>query len=243
MQGTWAFISANILLSQVPVPHTLADDMESAFWVLLYEILLYLKHKMDPAALHDQMQLIFSKNTRLQDGSVVGGREKMNVLTQCTMDNSHWAVGELDKPGVNEVLNEVGKIFHRRYGKVNDPRFNLDNLANDPWFCNTLRDAARKMEPLCITPTGLKSPTNDSNAPDDPKEWKPASVKDSKIDYYLMPLGGDPEKSTNVQKRQESELSSAWVHGLDGSFFSLGKRSHIGEPEDTEEPPSKRWHK
>ena len=241
MQGTWAFISANILQSPVPVAHTLADDMESAFWVLLYEVLLYLKHPTDPLVLRKRMQLIFSDNTRLVTGSVVGGYEKLNVLTQCTMDNSDWIVN-LDKPGVNELLNELGKVFHRRYRKVSDLRFNLDDLGG-PWFRNHLRDAARKMEPHCLTPTGLKSPTNDSTPPNDPKEWEPASVNDSKIDYYLMPLAGNPENSTNVQKHQESEISSGRIHGLDGSqVLSLGKRSHISEPEE-EELSSKRQHR
>jgi hypothetical protein len=216
--------------------------MESAFWVLLYEVLLYLKHTMDPFVLYEQIQLIFSKNTRLQDGSVVGGREKLNVLRACSVDESDWVVN-LEKPGVNEFLNEVGKVFHRRYRKVKDLRFNLDD-PDDPWFRNHLRDAASKMEPHCITPTGLKSPTNDSNPPDDPKEWEPASVNDSKIDYYLMPLAGNPENSTNVQRRQESEITSGRIHGLDGSLLSLGKRSHISEPADEEEEPSsKRRHR
>jgi hypothetical protein len=48
-----------------------------------------------------------------------------------------------------------------------------------------------------------------------------------------MPLAGNPENSTNVQKRQESEISRGRIHGLDCSqVLSLGKRSHISEPED-----------
>ncbi|KAF8805949.1 hypothetical protein BYT27DRAFT_7103389, partial [Phlegmacium glaucopus] len=43
--GTWAFISLQILQNEGPtVTHTLWDDIESAFWVFIYEALLYLKH-------------------------------------------------------------------------------------------------------------------------------------------------------------------------------------------------------
>ncbi|KAF8798528.1 hypothetical protein BYT27DRAFT_7122791, partial [Phlegmacium glaucopus] len=43
--GTWAFISVQILQNEGPtVTHTLWDDIESAFWVFVYEALLYLKH-------------------------------------------------------------------------------------------------------------------------------------------------------------------------------------------------------
>jgi hypothetical protein len=73
------------------------------------------------------------------------------------------------KPG-DVGLDWIKKVFHRRYHNVKDQRFNLDD-SDDPWFRNHLRDsdAASKMEHYCITSTGLKSPTNDSKPPDDPK--------------------------------------------------------------------------
>ena len=89
-----------------------------------------------------------------------------------------------------------------------------------------------------LTPTGLKSPTNDSKPPDDPSKWESASSKDLIVDYYLMPVvAGSPENSTTAQRRQESQMTSSWIHGMDGSLVSLGKRSHISEPEDEEEEP------
>ncbi|KAF8811764.1 hypothetical protein BYT27DRAFT_7183561 [Phlegmacium glaucopus] len=54
-----------------------------------------------------------------------------------------------------------------RYLKNGKPSFNLDD-PNETWFSERLREAATKMEPLCITPTGFKSPINDSNPPDGP---------------------------------------------------------------------------
>jgi hypothetical protein len=91
-----------------------------------------------------------------------------------------------------------------------------------------------EMQPYCITPTGLKSPTNNSHAPDDRTTWKSASISDSKMDYRLMRLGGDPENSTNVQLRQASEITSGFLHGIDGSCLSV-KRSHIGELDNDNE--------
>ncbi|KAF8811743.1 hypothetical protein BYT27DRAFT_6437612 [Phlegmacium glaucopus] len=71
--GTWAFISARILQNEGPtVRHTLWDDIESAFWVFVYEALLYLKHDELPGSLYEGMQTIFSRNSRLRDGSVIG---------------------------------------------------------------------------------------------------------------------------------------------------------------------------
>ena len=75
------------------------------------------------------------------------------------------------------------------------------------------------MELFCITPTALKSPNN-SNPPDDPRQWASAGIRDSKMNYYLMPLAGIP----SVQLRQASEITSELMLGLDDSFF--GKCSH-----------------
>ena len=85
--------------------------MESAFWVLVYEVSLYLKHSMDPLILFEQMQLIFSKNSRLKDGSVVGGREKRNLLSHCSHNLTTQLLTPFEKPGVNTLLNELGNVF------------------------------------------------------------------------------------------------------------------------------------
>ncbi|KAF8811756.1 hypothetical protein BYT27DRAFT_7133739 [Phlegmacium glaucopus] len=220
--GTWAFISAKILQNQGPtVTHTLWDDIESAFWVLIYEALLYLKHDKHPLLLSKQMQLLFSDNFFLEPGLVVGGDGKLNVLGFCSINRSHMVVTRFENIGVKELLEQLGKVFMERYPMSTKISFNLDD-PDEAWFSERLREAAMKMEPLCITPTGLKSPTNDSNPLDDPQAWESVTLKDSKVDYFLMPLGGDPEKSTNAQMCQVSEITSGHIHGLDGSF--LGKR-------------------
>ena len=238
MQGTWAFISAQILQSEGPVTHTLMDDIESAFWVFIYEALLYLKHSQSSHLLSQTIHALFSDHTYLDNGKVTGGREKMNVLGRCSLHNdSSRVLTKFDKSGVNELLNELGHIF---YGHFSDPHLDLD-LPND-WFPSRLRRTAMKMEPLCITPTGLKSPTNDSNPPDDPEKWEPASVKDSKVDYYPKTLSGNPENSNKVQMRHVSEITSGLIHVLDGSFLS-NKRSHISEPADEEEEPVSKKHR
>ena len=243
MQGTWAFISARLLQSPDPLVHTLRDDMESAFWVLVYQALLYLKHSMDPSVLRKRIQLIFSDSTRIQDGSVVGGHEKLNLLLNLSHNLSAQRLTQFDVPGVNTVLNELGKIFAGHYySQPNESHPDFDD-PSEKRFPNFLRETSSTMEPLCITPTGLKSPSNDSKPPDDATKWESASVKDSINDYYLMPLAGNPENSTNVQKRQESKMTNSLIHGMDGSLISLGKRSHISKPEDEEEEPLSKRHK
>ncbi|KAF8801964.1 hypothetical protein BYT27DRAFT_7197678 [Phlegmacium glaucopus] len=144
--GTWAFISVQILKNEdLIVTHTLWDDIESAFWVFIHGALLYLKHDKDPRLLYDEMEAIFS---------VVGGDSKMGVFAFCTLDQSHFGITQFEKPGVNKLLDQLGKVFIERYPKSTKTPFNLDD-PDETWFSERLREAAMKMEPLCITPTGL----------------------------------------------------------------------------------------
>ncbi|KAF8811755.1 hypothetical protein BYT27DRAFT_6437794 [Phlegmacium glaucopus] len=227
--GTWAFISAKILQNESPtITHTLWDVIESAFWVFVYEALLYLKHDKDPRLLYEEMQAIFSHNTRLLRGPVVGGYGKMSVLTFCALDESCLGLTQFEKLGVNKLLDQLGKVFKERYRKNRKISINLDD-PDETWFSDRLREAAMKMEPLCITPTGLKSPTNDSNPPDDPQTWESATISDSKMDYFLTPPDRDPTMSTTVWVYPASEITRY----ID-SF--LGKRRRcVGESEDEEE--------
>ncbi|KAF8801962.1 hypothetical protein BYT27DRAFT_7147022 [Phlegmacium glaucopus] len=192
--GTWAFISAKILQNKGPtVTHTLWDDIESAFWVSIYEALLYLKHDKHPLLLSKQMQHLFSDNSFLEPGLVVGGEGKLDVLARCSFGRSTVCVAQFEKLGVNKLLDQLGKVFDSRHDGSESEPVKLDD-PDETWFPERLREAAMKMEPLCITPTGLKSPTNDSNPPADPRTWEFAPFSDP--DYFLMPLSGDPEKST-----------------------------------------------
>ncbi|KAF8800025.1 hypothetical protein BYT27DRAFT_7119028 [Phlegmacium glaucopus] len=93
--GTWAFTSAQILENEGTITHTLWDDIESAFWVLIHGALLYLKHLMHPRILSKQMRAIFSDWTFLRPGLVVGGHEKVKVLLFCSIGRSEWSLSKL----------------------------------------------------------------------------------------------------------------------------------------------------
>ena len=108
----------------------LADVIESDLCVFIYEILLYL-----------QMQLIFSKNTRLRDGSVVWRSQEM-----CYEPIQLMIVRRSPNSRNLEFLNEVGKVFHRRHHRK---VCNLGGLYST-WFGNCFRGAARQTKLLCL---------------------------------------------------------------------------------------------
>ncbi|KAF8811757.1 hypothetical protein BYT27DRAFT_7183555 [Phlegmacium glaucopus] len=237
--GTWAFISLQILQNGGPtVIHTLWDDIESAFWVFVYEALLYLKHDKHPSPLYYEMQSIFSRVAVHPDGTVVGGYGKMSLLTFCTLDETVLGLTQFEKLGVNKLLGQLGKVFMERHLKNGKPSFNLDD-PDETWFSDRLREAAMEMEPLCITPTGLKSPTDDSNSPDDPRTWESATISDSEMDYFLMPLDSDPLKSTPVRTHPGSEITR-YIDSFLGKRRRCVGESEEEEEEEEQEPVSKR---
>ncbi|KAF9514248.1 hypothetical protein BS47DRAFT_1343410, partial [Hydnum rufescens UP504] len=61
--GTWQFISARLLISP-SLPHELADDRESAFWVLLWVSLRYTNYNLSPDELARRLKMISSVPSR-----------------------------------------------------------------------------------------------------------------------------------------------------------------------------------
>ncbi|KAF8804183.1 hypothetical protein BYT27DRAFT_7259620 [Phlegmacium glaucopus] len=176
-------MSLQILQNEYPsIRHTLWDNIESAFWVFIYEALLYLEHPMDPLSLSKRMRLLFAKITRHPaDGWLTGGDAKKEALGYCLCDQGCFSFIQFENLAVNRLINELGEVLGERYFRITEPSFNLDD-PDQKWFSRRLRKAAMKMEPLCITPTGLKSPTNDSKPPVDPGTWESASISDSEMD-------------------------------------------------------------
>jgi hypothetical protein len=194
IQGTWAFTSAKILRTPHRVAHTLWDDMESAFWVLIYLALLYLKHDYKPGALYHIRKRLFDAKVCEADGSVTGGHEKKMVIAFCTFEHSHEVLPSFEVPGLNITLEKLGSIFDVFYRAPRPkawkmPELEKPKLVEPDQKCvpDLLRRAAMTMEPLSITPTGLVSPTNDSKPPANPKEWQSANVNTIKADLHPMP--------------------------------------------------------
>jgi hypothetical protein len=168
--------------------------MESAFWVLIYLALLYLKHDYKPGALYHIRQRLFDTKVREDDGSVTGGHEKKTVLTFCAFECSHEVLPSFEVPGLNITLEKLGSIFDVFYRAPRPKAWKMPELEKpklvkpDPkCIPDLLRRAAMTMEPLSVTLTGLVSPTNDSKPPAKPKEWQSANVDTVKADLHPMP--------------------------------------------------------
>lgn len=88
LQDTWAFTSTKLLrppLSGTPAIHSLADDMESFFWVLVYHVLRYTEHDDGPESLCRLLRRLFYDFSPRKGGAIIGGREKYSILLSCAL--------------------------------------------------------------------------------------------------------------------------------------------------------------
>ncbi|KAF8967491.1 hypothetical protein BDZ97DRAFT_1803556 [Flammula alnicola] len=76
--GTWQFMSINILRRADSV-HTLQDDLESFFYVVLYFTLRYLKHTKT-AVVSEILKRIFDQHLEYENSSATGGDGKCALI-------------------------------------------------------------------------------------------------------------------------------------------------------------------
>jgi hypothetical protein len=105
------------------------------------------------------------------------------VLIFCAIRRKHKILPQFRIPGLNAALEDLGGVFDFRY----QPEESEVAPPDQERFPELLRETALGMEPLCVTPTGLVSPTNDSEPPADPEEWQAAEADTGKTDFYRMP--------------------------------------------------------
>lgn len=220
-----------------PVVHSLWHDMESFFWVLLYQALRYLGHNVRPVLLFRRMKALFLDPIE-EDGLVYGGDEKETTLQFCSLKTTRKKVATFTISGLNEFLETVGHLLHSRYEKKAElPNCDLNN-PDDKWLPNLLRSTADNMAPLNVTRTAVASPTNDSQPPVDKSSWKTASVTEAPLDFCIMPWSVDKNDSALAQTRHFQSMSSSVTNFLDGLRVSHGsKRAHddVDDVPDTKE--------
>ena len=116
-QGTWRYMSAASLLERAHAVEV-ADEIESFVNVILYNAIRFLpiQHSRTRAEL---IERYFDKCTMLQDGSIMCGDDKANVMTNGTLKFSNEKLvfgvpGAPDEP-LNNFLEAMLDLFRARY--------------------------------------------------------------------------------------------------------------------------------
>ncbi|KAI0247322.1 hypothetical protein BJV78DRAFT_1246563, partial [Lactifluus subvellereus] len=106
--GTWQFISIGRLMDPWSRPHEVSDDLESFFWVLLYEVVRY--RNDGPMRLGETMQAVFGQHTRAdRAGHVRGGEGKLCCVVG--LKYSSAVIETLVKTPCCGIIEEMRSLF------------------------------------------------------------------------------------------------------------------------------------
>ncbi|KAH9482222.1 hypothetical protein JR316_0004319 [Psilocybe cubensis] len=168
--GTWAFMSARLLSStnaSKPVIHSLSDDMESFFWVLFYQVLLYTRHSKSGEELEQLLQSLFDDAAK-GDNGMVGGQVKMWALQIACNPSSIRRFTKFDRVELEKVLHELGYLF------------------NSPYVLSEQEDEERKAQnsKVKVVETEVSKPafSDDEDDPDDDDDDDAEDDEDSNKD-------------------------------------------------------------
>src|SRR5712691_11809886 len=108
-QGTWEFFSIARINDPGLRPHAVSDDLESFFWVLMYEIVHY----------RDCKSLFSEENIRKVFGRPTGYFDRPDIgKSQCVFDHafSSFRIKRLVKTPCFEIIEEMRSLFGGLYG-------------------------------------------------------------------------------------------------------------------------------
>lgn len=112
-QGTWKFMSISVVNAS-PKPHTIRDDMESLFYVVLYLSLLHLPHDIDdPGDLRTFIHNFFNHSAFIH-GALRGGDSKLtNAATRSWTSQVMFGSSDL-QAWLNTVMDYHSPPYHLR---------------------------------------------------------------------------------------------------------------------------------
>jgi len=138
LQGTWQFISTRLL--QCPgSKHTLSDDLESHFFVLMWAALHWVEHDK---AREINMELIFDQQQPLLHGIVGGGLGKVSMYLTDQAELHHV---KFSCDPFNELFWDLWELF----SEYNKQRWETSGRRKRLRPCNVAgsTDSAPRLEP------------------------------------------------------------------------------------------------
>ncbi|KAF8502737.1 hypothetical protein F5888DRAFT_1115378 [Russula emetica] len=126
--GTWQFISISRLRDPSTRPHEVSDDLESFFWVLLYQVVKCRNSK--GFSLEEQMRYVFDQRTeRDHNGNVTGGEGKLMCLHRIYLGQK--IVRMLVKIPCREIIEDLRTLFRDFYVFADEDSDSEDSPTNE----------------------------------------------------------------------------------------------------------------
>ncbi|KAJ8523318.1 hypothetical protein ONZ45_g140 [Pleurotus djamor] len=206
--GTWPFMSYD-LLSNPNKLHTVRDDLESFFWVVLFYGLHYVSHTLSGRrTLDDKIYQIFHHCTR-EDGIAHGGVYKRDLFGGPTV--LHFTPKTLSNPNPLEFTysSPLTKFLHAARSLLRSWKIETETAIESPpametpqWVADPLSKKHEDIEQLYDTATRDRSawPLNDK-AEYQLASWKPTgfriSTKRKSVEPPAVGSSKKAKKSTN----------------------------------------------
>src|SRR6266850_3915382 len=254
-QGTWQFISVARLLDPRSTPHQISDDLESFFWVLLYQIV---RGRDEKKEFRQAMVDLFDQYESVKRNRSRGGKGKLNVLGGKVL-SSRTIMGLTFKTPCSAMIEDLRALFNDFYLFVDyweGPRPEVDAMYEEMREENPrVQEARKKLQSsdafLAILEKYLGSgwdvnndgsldtsdPLRDHSASRNRRK-RPASDSDDGSNFHQHRRNRMPPKS--IEKRSRNGLSSQThsSHG-DDRLFSVPSRMEISSgsaPTDSPRP-------
>jgi hypothetical protein len=254
-QGTWQFISVARLLDPRSTPHQISDDLESFFWVLLYQIVRGRDRKK---ACRREMEDVFDQYESVKHNRSRGGKGKLNVFGGTAFQTQVIMTLTLGTP-CDALIDDLRALFNDFYLFVSYQtglalevvEMFAKKREEDP----RVQEARKKLKSsdafLAILERHLDSgwdvDDDGSLDPSDPlrdhsasrnRRKRPASDSDDGSNFHKHRRDRMPPKS--IEKRSRNALSSQ-THSSHGSdrLFSVPSRMEISSgsaPTDSPRP-------
>lgn len=211
--------------------HTPLDDRESAYWVLLYVALHYLRHNLQPHELFQKLQTLFDYSTQV-NGRMLGGNAKAQHLKH----GDRFEEIQFDIPQLVDMFDELADSLRKPYLKIPSDELKAKyealvksegeegalmwdtapgryftaekNLEDEEWLVKTLRKHA-DLIPL------------------------PSQEAKTKYDYHYNLVTPNPScgEGDILARHHQSHITTSRVDGLAGQLTS-SKLDADDKPED-----------
>ncbi|KAI0296764.1 hypothetical protein B0F90DRAFT_1939257 [Multifurca ochricompacta] len=202
--GTWQFISISRLREPRYTAHEVSDDLESFFWVLLYQIAKCRGSRMADVSKH--MQLVFDEYIKSsQDCLIMGGNGKIGCLINFHLSPGvvenllTTAEGLVNAPCVG-LIEELRSLFHDYYLYL-EPQYS----SNQP-IQSKIEDKRRGDSRVKVAQERLRSSEFILSIMNKHLRSKWDIEDDGSLDKTDM--GHDASKSRDRRKRKAEDIST-----------------------------------
>jgi hypothetical protein len=103
-------MAARLLISPIPLVHTITDDLESFLHVLSWVALRFARHQLTPKGLTDLLVQVFDNAYVEDDGSPRGGLGKQNFMIARTIKKSGF-----HHPILPKLFQDLTEVYAVRY--------------------------------------------------------------------------------------------------------------------------------